>query len=139
MKLFSDRHHLSSEVEIFQRGACLEKDQKKALLDRPFSTQEEKAVKDEKKVGFWGQSKALKSSRRRTFFQSTKILNLLLINAQLLSSSGHSLGCVKGKDFHPSFLDWSWIRGWRSHSTSIPIRPLPKPVLTISADIVNQY
>ena len=63
---FADRHHLSGEVEILKRGACVEKDQQKALNSVTLP-QEKQAVEDEKKVGFWGQSKAVKSSRRGTF------------------------------------------------------------------------
>jgi hypothetical protein len=63
MDVLADRHDLSSEVGILRRGAYVEKDQQTALSDPAFPAQEKKAVEGEKIVGFWGQSKALKSSR----------------------------------------------------------------------------
>ncbi|KAI9787477.1 MAG: hypothetical protein M1839_000006 [Geoglossum umbratile] len=61
--VFANRHHLSSEVHILQRGARVEKDQQKAFSNPDFPEQEREALEGEKEVGFWGQSKALKSSR----------------------------------------------------------------------------
>lgn len=63
MVAFADRHHLSGEVDIFRRGARVEKDQEMALSDPTFPAQEKKAVEDQDTIRFWGQSKALKSSR----------------------------------------------------------------------------
>jgi hypothetical protein len=68
MTVLADRHHLSNEVNILQRGAYFEKDQERALSDPTFPALEKEAVKDEKNVGFWGQSKALKSSRLQSTF-----------------------------------------------------------------------
>ncbi len=57
------RHNLSDEIEILRRGAYFEKDQQRAMSDQTFPAREKDAVKDERNVGFWGQSKSLKSGR----------------------------------------------------------------------------
>ena len=122
MAIFANRHHLSSEVYIIQRGACVEKDQKKALSDPNFPAQEKKALEDEKKIGFWRQSKALKSST----------LQNVLLKHWKPDHATNELSCGRCRDASGDVprvsipgillpkigdllgLDWSWIWGFDS-------------------------